>query len=114
MMERMATDALTAVADELYDLVPDEFTSARNARAKEAKTDDRELADRITQLKKPSPAAWIVNRLVREHAPRGNDVPDVWIAAAAQTLGEHLAAFDKGFRRYLAASEFTLLSTSRS
>jgi toxin-antitoxin system PIN domain toxin len=55
-----------------------------------------------------------VKRLVREHAPRGNDVPDVWIAAAAQTLGEHLAAFDKGFRRYLAASEFTLLSTSRS
>jgi hypothetical protein len=52
-----------------------------------------------------------MKRLVREHAPRGNDVPDVWIAAAAQTLSVHLVAFDRGFRRYLSASEFTLLST---
>jgi hypothetical protein len=55
-----------------------------------------------------------VKRLVREHTPRGNDIPEVWIAAAAQTLGAHLVAFDKGFRRYLSASEFTLLSTGRS
>ena len=33
MMEAMATDALTAAADELYALVPEEFTAARNARA---------------------------------------------------------------------------------
>lgn len=55
-----------------------------------------------------------MKRLVREHTPRGNDIPDVWIAAAAQTLGEHLVAFDKGFQRYLSASEFTLLSTGRA
>jgi toxin-antitoxin system PIN domain toxin len=55
-----------------------------------------------------------MRRLVREHAPQGNDIPDVWIAAAAQTLGTHLVAFDKGFRRYLSASEFTLLPTDRS
>jgi hypothetical protein len=77
MMERMATDALTAVADELYDLVPDEFTAARNARAKEAKADDRGLSDRITQLKKPSPAAWIVNRLVREYADAIDELFDL-------------------------------------
>ncbi len=53
-----------------------------------------------------------VTRLVRQHAARGNEVPDVWIAAAAQTLGIRLVAFDKGFRRYLSASEFTLLSAS--
>jgi len=52
-----------------------------------------------------------VKRLVREHGPRGNEVPDVWIAAAAQTLGTHLVAFDKEFRRYLSASEVTLLPT---
>lgn len=55
-----------------------------------------------------------MKRLVREHTPHGNDVPDVWIAAATQTLGIHLAAFDRGFRRFLSASEFTLLSTDRS
>ena len=62
----MATDALTAAAEDLYALVPEEFTAARNARAKEAKADDRELGQRIGELRKPSPAAWIVNRLVRE------------------------------------------------
>ena len=67
MMERMATDAITAVADELYALVPEEFTAARNTRAKEAKADDRELGARIGELKKPSPSAWIVNQLVRAH-----------------------------------------------
>jgi len=55
-----------------------------------------------------------VKRFVREHTARGNEVPDVWIAAAAQVLGVRLVAFDKGFRRYLSASEFTLLSTAHS
>ncbi len=50
-----------------------------------------------------------LRRLMRDHLPRGNAVPDAWIAAAAQTLGVRLVAFDKGFRRYLSASEFTLL-----
>lgn len=68
----MPTDALTTEADELYGLVPEEFTSARNARAKAVKADDRELAQRIGELRKPSPAAWIVNRLVREQ-PDGLD-----------------------------------------
>lgn len=63
----MATDALTAEADELYGLVPEEFTAARNARAKEVRAGDRELGARIAELRKPSPAAWILNQLVREH-----------------------------------------------
>lgn len=40
-----------------------------------------------------------LRRLVREHAPKGNAVPDAWMAAAAQTLGVHLVAFDKALRR---------------
>jgi uncharacterized protein len=51
-------------------------------------------------------------RLMREHAPRGNAVPDAWIAAAAQALGTRLVAFDKDFKRYLRRSEFTLLATT--
>lgn len=78
MMERMATDALTAAAEELYALVPEEFTAARNARAKEARAaGDRELADRIGELKKPSPAAWIVNRLVRRRPGELDDLHDL-------------------------------------
>lgn len=68
MMEPMATDALTAEADELYGLVPEEFTAARNARAKAVRADDRELSGRIAELRKPSPAAWILNQLVRAQA----------------------------------------------
>lgn len=49
-------------------------------------------------------------RLLREHSASGNDVPDAWIAAAVQTLGEHLATFDRGFLRLLGRTELTLLS----
>jgi len=49
-------------------------------------------------------------RLVREHSPIGNAIPDVWIAAAAQAVGARLVAFDKDFKRYLRPSEFTLLT----
>ena len=73
----MATDALTAAADELYALVPDEFTAARNARAKDAKADDRELGQRIGEFRKPSPAAWIVNMLVREHPDALDELLDL-------------------------------------
>ena len=73
----MATDALTAAADELYALVPDEFTAARNARAKEATLDDRELGQRIGEFRKPSPAAWIVNMLVREHPDAVDELLDL-------------------------------------
>ena len=77
MMEAMATDALTAAADELYALVPEEFTAARNERAKDAKADDRMLGQRIGELRRPSPAAWIVNSLVREHPDAVDELLDL-------------------------------------
>jgi len=93
MMEAMATDALTAAADELYALVPDEFTAARNARAKEVRSEDRDLAARIGELRKPSPSAWILNQLVREHADAvdellelGDDLRDAQAAGDGKTL----------------------------
>lgn len=62
-------DPLTAVAAELYALSLDEFTKARNDRAADARASgDRELAERIKQLKKPSAAAWAVNMLSRHRA----------------------------------------------
>lgn len=70
----MATDGLTEAADALYALVPEEFTAARNARAADAKGSDPALAKRIAALRRPSPAAWIVNRLAREQADRLGDL----------------------------------------
>lgn len=61
----MTADALGEVATELYGLRPDEFTAARNARAQAVAADDRELAARIRELRRPSPAAWLVNQLMR-------------------------------------------------
>ncbi len=53
-------------ADELYGRSPDEFTAARNAAAKQARSQgDRELAARITALRKPTLAAWVVNQMAR-------------------------------------------------
>ncbi|GGU23604.1 hypothetical protein [Streptomyces coeruleorubidus] len=55
-----------AVADELYALRPEEFTAARSSAVAAARTaGDRELADRIGTLRKPSLAAWASNLLVR-------------------------------------------------
>ena len=60
---------LASIADPLYALAPAEFTAARNAAAREVKDSaDLELAARVQELKKPSPAAWAVNILARERA----------------------------------------------
>jgi len=62
----------------------------------------------IVELGREWPA---LRRLLRDHSASGNDVPDAWIAAAVQTLGEHLATFDCGFLRLLCRTELTLLSS---
>jgi hypothetical protein len=59
-------DQLVDVADELYVLAPEEFTAARNARAKQVQAaGDRELAASIRALAKPTAGAWLANQLVR-------------------------------------------------
>ncbi len=58
---------LSDVAAELYGLPLSEFTATRDERASEArKAGDRQLADSVKQLRKPSTGAWIANILVRE------------------------------------------------
>lgn len=51
----------------------------------------------------------LLERLIEQHELVGNAIPDAWIAAAVLAHHEHLVSFDKGFRRFLKASEFTLL-----
>lgn len=60
----------------------------------------------IAELGREWPA---FRRSLFEHESSGKDVPDTWIAAAVQTLGENLATFDRGFERLLARNEWTLL-----
>lgn len=60
--------SIDEIADRLYGLPPDEFTQARNQAERELrKSGDREEADRVKALRKPSAAAGAVNRLVRSH-----------------------------------------------
>ncbi|MFJ8696048.1 hypothetical protein [Streptomyces roseolilacinus] len=55
-----------SVADELYGLPPAEFTAARERHVAQARAaGDRELADRIRALRRPTLAAWASNLLVR-------------------------------------------------
>jgi hypothetical protein len=53
--------------DRLYGLPLDEFIAARNELAKKLRKDgDREAADEVKALRKPSRPAWVVNRLARD------------------------------------------------
>lgn len=58
---------LPAIEDELYGLPLQEFTSARDDRASEArKAGKSDVAAAVKRLRKPSVAAWMSNMLVRE------------------------------------------------
>jgi chromosome segregation ATPase len=55
--------------DRLYALPLEEFTAARNELAKGLRASgDREAADLVRSLEKPSLPAWVANQLVRERA----------------------------------------------
>ena len=105
-MDAMATDALTAAAEELYALAPEEFTAARNARAKAAKPGDPELARRIGELRKPSPAAWIANTLARARA----DALEELVALGGELRDAQAAGDGRALTR-LAAERRTLVGS---
>lgn len=96
---------LATIAGELYALDLDAFTAERNARAKALRADDRELAEEVAALPKPSASAWLVDQLVRAE-------PDV--VASALALGPELHAaqqsFDRDALRALGAQRRELLS----
>lgn len=69
-MAEPSADALAdALADEaaaLYALLPAEFVKARDARAKQLRADDKDLAAQVKALRRPTVAAWLVNLLAHE------------------------------------------------
>ena len=78
------TDSLEQVADELYGLAPGEFTEARDALVKRLRADkERELANQVKGLRRPTVAAWALNQLVRN---RRKDVEA--LLAAGEELRE--------------------------
>lgn len=57
--------------DELFTLAPGDFTAARNALVRALRSEGRrELAEDVGELRRPTVAAWAVNRTVREHRDR--------------------------------------------
>ncbi|MGC4112393.1 MAG: hypothetical protein QM747_18630 [Nocardioides sp.] len=99
------SDQLLEIADELYGLPQDEFTPARDARAKELKA-DRELSAAVKKLKKPSVAAWVVNLFVRRDADQVTQVIAVGEAlrgAQEGMDGAELRALTKQRRQLTAA-----------
>jgi len=87
------------VTDELYALQPSEFTATRNERAKRARSDgDRELAEQIKALDKPTTSAWLVNQLARELGDQLEPLIDLGRElreATANISGEELRALTR-------------------
>jgi hypothetical protein len=67
-LARISTVSVDKITDRLYALPPEEFTQARNEAERELRrAGEREQADQVKALRKPSAAAGAVNRLVRDH-----------------------------------------------
>ncbi|HMQ72304.1 MAG TPA: PIN domain-containing protein [Rubrivivax sp.] len=71
---------------------------------------DAMLASPGVQLAPLGPEWPTLRQLCLDKRLGGNDVPDAWLSAAVAHLGEHLVTFDRGFRKLLARSRFTLLA----
>ncbi len=61
-------DGMEAVTEELYGLDPNDFVAARNDLVRRLrKAGERAVAAEVAKLRRPTPAAWAVNQLVRRH-----------------------------------------------
>ena len=81
--------------DALYDLRPGEFVAARDALAKQVRRGgDREQADRIKALARPSAAAWAVNQLAR----REPEWTQALVTAGQRMTDAHQALLEHGDR----------------
>ena len=71
-------EALSAEIDRLYALPLEEFTAERDALAKRLRKEgDRDEADSVKALKKPSVAAWAVNQVRRDRPDDVRELIDV-------------------------------------
>jgi hypothetical protein len=99
--ERPATDSRL---DELYREHPDEFVSGRNQLAKDLRAaGDRDEAERVKKLRRPSAAAWLLNRAALTSPAHLEE-----FAAASRALEEAqrraIEGRDKGAEEWRAAA----------
>jgi hypothetical protein len=81
---------LRAAVEQLYAVMPSEFTTVRTQLAKQARdAGDTALAKDIAALRKPTVAAWALNHFVREH---GEELAD--FRAFAELLREAQRSLD--------------------
>ena len=102
----MPGDVFDTAVEELYALPPDEFTAARNERARAAKPKDRDAAARIQELRRPSAAAWLVNQLVRHRPDELDAILDLGADAResqGRFDGAELAQLSRQRRRLVSA-----------
>lgn len=64
--EDVAEDVVAAAIEELYSIDPDDFMQRRTELASAARATDKPAAKRIAGLRKPTRAAYVLNRLVRD------------------------------------------------
>ncbi|MBN1093399.1 hypothetical protein JKP75_13015 [Blastococcus sp. TML/M2B] len=95
------------VADELYEVPPEEFVALRKERQDAAKADgDKALAKEIGALPKPSAGAWVCNLLVREQRAELEDLVelgDLLREAQENLAGDQLRALDVQRRQLVTA-----------
>jgi hypothetical protein len=97
-------DAPSERVDSLYGLPLDEFTPSRDALAKELRAaGQRQAADWVKGLRKPSAAAWTVNQLARTQAQEAKTL----LAAGEQlrAIHERLLAGEAGADELRQAAE---------
>ncbi len=103
----MAADSLLGIAEELYSLLPAEFTGTRNQWAKQTKADgDTELATQVSALRKPSVAAWVVNMMMRHQGEQMTQVLELGASlrqAQADLDGEALRELTRQRRQLTTA-----------
>lgn len=79
---------VSSAADELYGLVPEQFTARRTALADEARSaGDTQARAEILAMRKPTVAAWAVNLVVREDEDKVQDLLRIAEALRAAQRG---------------------------
>ena len=95
------------MADELYEVAPEDFVELRKTRQDEAKAEgDKALAKEIGALPKPSAAAWVCNLLVRGHRAEIEglvELGDLLREAQENLAGDQLRALDVQRRQLVTA-----------
>jgi hypothetical protein len=103
-------NSIDKVADDLYGLPPDEFTEARDTLVKRLRAEkQRELANEVKALRRPTVAAWALNQLVRN---RRKDVEALLRAGdeLREAQDELVASGDRSRFQKAAATERELVA----